>query len=73
MKNKKIYIILHETFNSVIIDSVWDNEKLANRRLEDIKKQIYKDYNDKEVADEEWEEWGKIEIYLNIVEVKRIY
>ena len=75
MNSKKVYIVLHiigDSFDSVIIDSAWQDKELAERRLDEIKGQIYKSFPEDETEEIFWE-WGIIKAPLNSVKMKKVY
>jgi len=75
MNSKKVYIVLHiigDSFDSVIIDSAWQDKKAAEQRLDEIKEQIYKSFPEDEAEEIFWE-WGIVETTLDSVKMKKVY
>jgi len=75
---KKVYLVIYADFDEHVIDSIWNDKKLANKRLKNIKEQIRRliDNEDKEyksVYEYELERWEIEEFEINHVYKEKIY
>ncbi|MGQ4893494.1 MAG: hypothetical protein ACP6IQ_02590 [Candidatus Njordarchaeia archaeon] len=75
---KKVYLVTYTDIEECSVDSIWNDKKLANRRLKNIKEQIKRliDKEDKEyksVYECELERWGIEEFEVNCVYKEKIY
>ena len=75
---KKVYLVSYADFEEHVIDSIWNDKKLANKRLKNIKEQIRRliDNEDKEyksVYEYELERWEIEEFEINHVYKEKIY
>lgn len=41
---KEVYVITFSNYNEYFIDSVWSSLELANKRMEDIRKELLNNY-----------------------------